>query len=748
MLMTRKARPSASVAISGMATRKMTSQEHEKEKHVATEENVIDLPLQTRADVRLEPDTVNAEARTVEVVWSTGAMVRRTDLWTGKRYDEVLSLDPRHVDLSRLNSGAPLLNTHGAFDLDGVIGVVERAWIASSNDSYQGRATVRFSGRDDVEPLWQDVRTGIIRNVSVGYVVRAYEVTEQDGQVPVWRAIDWQPVELSAVPVGADGGAGFRQSQGLTPCRLICAQQIPSINRAQDAQQPESTDMDQPMTAADTNAAADGVTSRQSDDDIVTRERPQPAVTAVPEATPAEPHTRTRGGGGTCEQSDDGQHDDGGGHAAGAEDVARRVVAEERARIAGIYDAARKLGLDQAQAETLVRDGATLDAARGLLIDRAAERDRQVETRPHIRTGGLDERQVRRGAVQTALLHRFDPHRYAISEPARDWRGYSLIEMARAFLEGEGVRVRGLSRDEIATRALHTTSDFPAILAAVTNKTLRDAYEAAPRTFPPIARRATAADFKDMHRLQLGEAPQLEKVNEAGEFKRGSLGEGKESYRVETWGKVIGITRQVIINDDLDAFTRIPALFGTAAATLESDVVWGIVTSNPNMADGVALFHASHKNLAATGTALDVANLGKARAQMAKQTGLDGRTVLNVRPAFLVVPSSLELTAEQLIAQNLVPAKSADVVPQSIRSLAVIAEPRLDPASGAVPWYLFASPSAIDTVEYAYLEGQDGVYIETRMGFDVDGVEIKARLDFGAKAIDWRGLYKNAGVAQ
>ena len=253
--------------------------------------------------------------------------------------------------------------------------------------------------------------------------------------------------------------------------------------------------------------------------------------------------------------------------------------------------------------------------------------------------------------------------------------------MARSFLEAEGVRVRGLSRDEIATRALHTTSDFPAILAAVTNKTLRDAYEAAPRTFPPLARRATAADFKDMHRLQLGEAPQLEKVNESGEFKRGSLGEGKESYRVETWGKVIGITRQVIINDDLDAFTRIPALFGTAAATLESDVVWGIVTSNPNMADGVTLFHANHKNLAGTGTALDVANLGKARAQMAKQTGLDGKTVLNIRPAFLVVPSSLELTAEQLIAQNLVPAKSTDVVPQSIRSLSVIAEPRLASAT-------------------------------------------------------------------
>ena len=163
----------------------------------------------------------------------------------------------------------------------------------------------------------------------------------------------------------------------------------------------------------------------------------------------------------------------------------------------------------------------------------------------------------------------------------------------------------------------------------------------------------------------------------------------------------------MIINDDLDAFTRVPSLFGTSAATLESDVVWGIVTSNPAMGDNKALFHANHKN---TGSGLDVANLGAALAAMAKQVGLDGKTILNIRPAFLVVPSTLELTAEQIIAQNLVPAKSGDVVPQSIRSLAVIAEPRLDPASGAVPWYLFASPAQIDTIEYAYLEGQEPIF--------------------------------------
>jgi hypothetical protein len=290
-----------------------------------------------------------------------------------------------------------------------------------------------------------------------------------------------------------------------------------------------------------------------------------------------------------------------------------------------------------------------------------------------------------------------------------------------------------------------STSDFPNILAEVANKTLRQAYEAYPRTFLPFSRRRSAVDFKNINAVQLGEAPSLQKVNEKGEFTHGSIAESKETYKLATYGRIVSITRQVIINDDLSAFTRIPAGFGVAAATLESDTVWGIITGNPNMGDGVALFHATHANLNSGGTsALALTGLGSGMATMAKQKGLDGITVLNIQPRYLAVPVALQLTAFQLVASNLAPAQSSNVVPEYIRALTPIAEPRLDAASTAA-WYLFASPDQIDTVEYAYLEGQDGVYIETRQGFDVDGVEIKARLDFGAKAIDWRGLQKNVG---
>ena len=701
------------------------------------EREARELGLQMRAEVRLMPESINEAARTVELVWSTGAAVRRRDPWTGRAYDEVLSLEPGHVDLARLNGGAPLLNTHGAYNLEDVLGVVEAAWIDTRSGTSVGRARVRFSEREDVAPIWADVRAGIIRNVSVGYAVRTYEITEEEGRVPIWRAIDWQPMELSAVPVGADAAAGFRsQASPKHPCELIRRsltaaalpeEKDPPMTDTSIAPDPEAQNETAPPNVTPTSPAAQepaaleaATVETRSVTTPVAAERRAPMPEAPQPNIPTEAQMR---------------------------EIAETAMREERARIAGIQEAGRKLGVPVEVVSDLVTRGVALPDARAALIDAAAARDVATETRPHVRMSGQDEVETRRAAVEQALLHRYEPGQHQLTPAAREWRGLSLIEMARSFLEAEGIRVRGMGRDEIATRALHTTSDFPQILASVTNRTLRAAYEAAPRTYQIIARRTSVADFKNVQRLQLGEAPQLEKVNEAGEFKRGTIGEAKESYRVETYGKVVGITRQVLINDDLDAFTRVPALFGTAAATLESDVVWGIFTANAAMADGKTLFHAGHANLAGTGTALDVVNLAKARTAMSRQTGLDGKTLLNIRPAFLVVPSSLELAAEQLLAQNLSPGKPSDVVPTNLRSLTIVSEPRLEPASGAVPWYLVASPAAIDTIEYAFLEGQEGVFMETRMGFDVDGVEIKARLDFGAKAIDWRGLYKNPGVA-
>jgi hypothetical protein len=668
----------------------------------------VALPMQLRRAPIL-PATVNTQARSVDVVFTTGAAVRRRR-WTGwdtsVPFDEILEVSDRAVDLTRLNAGAPALDSHSVWSSHSQVGVVERAWI----EGKEGKATIRFprEGLDQAaDRMFGLISDGIIRNVSVGYSIERVKVVEPAAKGEVEQRIveRWTPLEVSFVTVPADPRAQVRAAdQASYPVEIV------DTRMQKEASMPEST----------TTVAGDVPANHETRQTPATAPaQPEPTTARMPEPTAA----------------------------PDAEAIATRAREAERDRVSTIYDLAGRLNLERSFAEDLVKRGVSVDESRRLILDQVAAKSDETRTFPHVSVplGGRDERITRRDAVANALLHRYSPTLFPLEDAARQYRGMTLLELARESLGNAGVNTRGLSRDEVATRALHSTSDFPEILSAVTNKTLRQAYDAYPRTFSLFCRQVLATDFKSMHRVQLGEAPQLLEVGESGEFKRGTLGESKESYKVKTYGRVVAITRQVLINDDLDAFTRIPAMYGNSIAQLESDVVWGIITSNPAMADGNALFHTTHKNLAGTGAALDVASVGAARAAMALQTGLDKKTVLNIRPAFLIVPAALELKAEQLVAQNLVPADSAKVVPQSIRTLAPISEPRLYAAS-ATSWYLAASPNQIDTIEYAYLEGQQGAYIETRNGFDVDGVEIKCRLDFGAKAIDWRGLYKNPGA--
>jgi hypothetical protein len=439
---------------------------------------------------------------------------------------------------------------------------------------------------------------------------------------------------------------------------------------------------------------------------------------------------------------------------------------EERERAATIRRIAEPFGLREL-ADTHVNVGTTVARFREIAMDDLATRNRSDETTTSTtRVDGPSEPERRAAGIENALLHRSSPIEFKLTADGRDFMGLSLIELARDSLEVAGIRTRGMPKTEIAQRALAlgtvsiraaglmATTDFPNILANVASKSLRAAYEAAPQTFRPLIAVTTLPDFKEVSRVQLGEAPQLDKVAEHGEFTYGSIGEGAEKYSIATYGKIVAITRQVIINDDLNAFTRIPRNFGNSAAQLESDLVWAQIIGNPTMGnDSTALFHANHHNLATSGAAISVDTISAGRLAMSTQTGLDGRTVLNLMPNHLIVPVTKLTAAEQFLYGTAYPTALTSSVPPSLQRLTPVSEPRLDNgiprfgiAGSTTAWYLAASPAQIDLVELAYLEGNQGVYTETRVGFEVDGVEVKVRLDVGAKIIDFRGVYKNAGA--
>ena len=239
----------------------------------------------------------------------------------------------------------------------------------------------------------------------------------------------------------------------------------------------------------------------------------------------------------------------------------------------------------------------------------------------------------------------------------------------------------------------------------------------------------------------MSESSAFKKINEGGEYKALTFGEGAEKYALSKFGGIVAITWESLVNDDLGAFDRIPVSLAAEAAALESDIVYGLLTGNHKMSDGKALFHADHSNLAGAGDEIDEVSLGDARAAMRKQKGMKGR-VLNLTPAFLIVGPDNETQANKYTSASFVAAKAGDVNPNYNTSLEVVVEARIE----GNDWFMSAAPTMVDTIEYAYLEGEEGLYTEQRQGFEVDGLQIKARHAFAAAPIDWRGLWKNPGA--
>lgn len=350
-----------------------------------------------------------------------------------------------------------------------------------------------------------------------------------------------------------------------------------------------------------------------------------------------------------------------------------------------------------------------------------------------------------KAAATDALLIRSGLRVNDPSPMVRDVQRMDVVMMAERILSMQGRSVSGMSRVDII-KAAHSSSDFPLLLANTAGKALRIGYENEPSTHALWTAEKEVPDFKPQSMVALSEAPNLLEVPESSEYKHGTFGESAEKFTVKTYGRIFGITRQALINDDLGAFTSMPAAFGAAARRLEADLVYGKLLSDSVMSDGKGLFHADHGNLAAAGTALSTASLSAARAAMRRQKGANGLQYIDPVPRFLIVPVSLETYAEQLVSSLVDPSKSNDVANvQWVRNLTVVADPRLDENS-ELSWYLSASPSQIEGIVRAYLTGQDRPYYEVDEEFNRDVTSVKSRLDVAVGTIDFRALYKNPGA--
>jgi phage major head subunit gpT-like protein len=634
----------------------------------------IQLPQQTRF-AEFRASSYDEDRRTVTVVASTGSRGPRYNFFEGRYYEELL-ISEDSVVLDRFNNGAPVLNAHGmeGDGLDQIMGVVERGWVENG----QLMAEVRFSEREEVEKYVADIRSGIIRNVSIGYrILEAIEIMEEGVEDRIIRVTKFEPMELSFVQVGFDPKAQTRSSAKLFDC------DFQHIERSQPEMEDNKT------------------------------QEPQVNVDEIKDAARSE------------------------------------AIEQERKRVAGIHNCVRKAGLSMDLASQMIEAGRSIADAHEIVLDELAKRDEQMKTESQttsVEVGeDLDKANRKAGVVNSLMIKGLGESKTRkMDDNTRRFMGMRLVDVARMCIDSNDF----MTPRETFKRALHSTSDFPAILEDTINKSLRQEYAEAPQTFAPITRVVTANDFREISRTQLGDVSSLEEVGEGSEYKYGTVADAAEKYSVTKYGKVLALTYEAMVNDDLDAFTRLPQKLGRRARDLESDKIWAIITGNPAMADGFNLFSADHSNTQSA-AAISIDTLAGMRAAMRLQRGLAPKageegSLINLMPSYLIVPAALETAGEKLISTNLLADAQGNINPFAGR-LQLIVEPRLDAASQTAH-FLAADTAQLDILELARLADEQGPVIETQDGFDVDGMKVKIRHVFGVKAIDYRGLQRNPGA--
>lgn len=391
-------------------------------------------------------------------------------------------------------------------------------------------------------------------------------------------------------------------------------------------------------------------------------------------------------------------------------------------------------------AERAIADGTSVADFNGVVLDHVAKQREQAPTLVGFRAEmGIADTDKFRSAAEDAILLRAG--RSGIAQ--NDLAGYSLRELARECLVRSGVRPPSNVMDMVGRS--FTSSDFPYILANAANKSLMSGFEQADETWAQWCDTGSAPDFKSNTLVRMSEFSDLDQIPEDGEYTHGAVSEMKETFQLATYGKMFRLGRQAIINDDLGAFNDIPMGHGEAAARKIGDIAYAVLTANSAMGDGTALFHSGHANLAGSAGAVAVSTLAAAIAAMKKQKDIAGKRRLNIRPTFFLAPVDLEGTCEQLFLSNLegTQAKPGQVNPYTGNYFTRVYEGRLSDAS-TTAWYLAAGKGK--TVRVIFLNGQQSPYLESQNGWNVDGVEWKVRIDAAAKALDWRGLYKNAGA--
>jgi len=649
--------------------------------------------ISLRLDTEGRPSTLDEATRSVEAVGASENPVMEFD-WDRYEYvPTILLMSGAKFPASRQ---VVLLDTHYRGNTKSVLG----SWrgIAIDGETLVGRA--HYSEAEEAKGPWTKTKEGHLTDYSVGYrglkghYAPEGETVEVDGRSfsgPVRVFSEWEIREMSVCPIGADE---FAKARSATPT-------TPDTN-----QLPKEQNMDPKLRAY---LEKRGLKKDATEDEAWRY----------------------------LEKLDVRNDDD-------IEEATTRAAKQEQTRCIEVRSTCLRAKMPEEKINEFITTGTDLGEVRKAALDFIVDNSETtggIGHRGEIEVG-KDERDKFRSACGDALMIRGGADLEKPDPASDDLTGYSLREMAREALRISGQSTRG-NVLEMVGRAL-TTSDLPVILGEAANRSLMQGFEQAEETWETWCATGSVSDFKINKTGRMSETDDLEEVGEDGEFKYGSATEKFESYSIATYGKIFPITRQSIINDDLDALVDVPMRHGEAAARKVGDIVYAVLVANSAMGDGTALFHSTHKNLGAAGVVSE-STMAEMIALMKLQKNIKNKQRLNIRPKYYIAPVALEGSSEVFFGSNQFAGDDKSATrsnPYAGKKYTRVYEPRLDDDS-ATAWYLAGAKGK--TIKVFFLNGQRKPFLEQRTGWTIDGVEHKVRLDAGAKAMDWVALAKNAG---
>lgn len=425
----------------------------------------------------------------------------------------------------------------------------------------------------------------------------------------------------------------------------------------------------------------------------------------------------------------------------------------ERERIAEITEMCRTLEISDEARTRMIDEGMDMNAARALVVDEMSKRSEQTKTpnASHV-THVRDAYDRAKDAMVDAIVVRGNPGllpNESVNKNANDFMGMSMMEMVRWMNEKNNVAWDYNARpDEVFSRAL-STSDLPDLLKSTVERTLWAGWDYAGENYSQWTGTGSARDFRVQTVVRALGKFTLEEVKEGEEYRYETMSEESNTFQLAKYGKAFAFTWEALVNDDLSALTKYPEEFGRASATLEAELAYNFLLNNPTIYDGVDLFHASHDNLAASGSAPSEASINAALLAFAMQKDSTGKQI-RIMPETLIAPMSLKSTIEKLLnspynTDGAAVSSQVNTVQGAIGKR--IYEPRLDVygnAHSAMPWFLVGP--ARNAIQIVHLRGYERPQVMSEQGFMVDGFRAKCRHCVGAYADSYQAFYMNPGV--